>query len=79
MTNHCPHCGWPDAQPYEVLSRHATAQGQTVWTRCACGSLQVRVVRHSDRAEDTDVRIVSRGRPAMDRPVCAPPQEPCGL
>ncbi|MGW1024581.1 hypothetical protein ACWD4J_12870 [Streptomyces sp. NPDC002577] len=79
MTNHCPHCGWPETQPYEVVSRHATTQGLTVWTRCACGSLQVRVVRHPDRAGHTDARIVARGRPAMDRPVCEPPQSPCGL
>jgi hypothetical protein len=39
----CPYCGRPDAQPFQVLSRHATADGQTVWTRCECGSLQWRV------------------------------------
>jgi hypothetical protein len=41
----CPYCGWPDrAEPFQVVSRHGTAAGQTVWTRCGCGSLQVRVV-----------------------------------
>ncbi|MEU0458462.1 hypothetical protein ABZ322_37085, partial [Streptomyces sp. NPDC006129] len=41
----CPHCGWPDGgEPFQVLSRHATATGRTEWTRCGCGSLQVRVV-----------------------------------
>ncbi|HEX6449054.1 MAG TPA: hypothetical protein VF060_06305 [Trebonia sp.] len=39
----CPYCGRPDTQPFQVLSRHATADGQTVWTRCECGSLQWRV------------------------------------
>ncbi|MFJ4781915.1 hypothetical protein [Streptomyces sp. NPDC088794] len=55
----CPHCGWPDAaEPFRVLSRHATAGGLTLWTRCGCGSLQVRSV------DDRGVRIVSRSRPA---------------
>ncbi|MEV8592584.1 hypothetical protein [Streptomyces sp. NPDC052012] len=55
----CPHCGWPDdAEPFQVVSRHGTAAGSTVWTRCGCGSLQVRV------ADGGGVRIVSRSRPA---------------
>ena len=55
----CPHCGWPEeAEPFQVLSRHATATGRTEWTRCACGSLQVRVV------DGRGTRVVSRGRPA---------------
>ncbi|TLS46544.1 hypothetical protein FE633_09560 [Streptomyces montanus] len=55
----CPHCGWPDhAEPFQVVSRHTTAAGSTVWTRCGCGSLQVRVV------DATGMRIVSRSRPA---------------
>jgi len=55
----CPHCGWPDrAEPFQVVSRHSTAVGRTVWTRCGCGSLQVRVV------DDRGMRIVSRSRPA---------------
>ncbi len=56
----CPHCGWPDdAEPFQVVSRHETAAGRTVWTRCGCGSLQVRVI-------DADgIRIVSRSRPPM--------------
>jgi hypothetical protein len=54
----CPHCGWPDhAEPFSVVSRHATAAGQTAWTRCGCGSLQVRVI------DERGVRVVSRGRP----------------
>lgn len=37
----CPHCGWPDgAEPFQVLSAHPTGAGGTLWTRCACGSLQ---------------------------------------
>lgn len=55
----CPHCGWPDhAEPFQVVSRHTTAAGVTVWTRCGCGSLQVRVV------DATGLRVVSRSRPA---------------
>jgi hypothetical protein len=55
----CPHCGWPDGgEPFQVLSRHATATGRTEWTRCGCGSLQVRVV------DGRGTRVVSRGRPA---------------
>jgi hypothetical protein len=27
----CPHCGWPDgAEPFQVVSRHATAAGSTL-------------------------------------------------
>ncbi|MDC0773737.1 hypothetical protein [Streptomyces sp. HD] len=55
----CPHCGWPDAaEPFQVLSRHSTTTGHTVWTRCSCGSLQMRVV------DGCGVRVVSRSRPA---------------
>ena len=58
----CPHCGWPDgAEPFQVVSRHGTATGGTVWTRCACGSLQVRVT------EGCGTRVVSRSRPSAAR------------
>jgi hypothetical protein len=40
-TDTCPDCGWPEAEPYEVLSRHATSEGEIVWSRCACGRLRV--------------------------------------
>lgn len=53
----CPYCGRPDAGPFQVLSRHRTSIGETVWTRCACGSLQIRV---RDAAGE---RIAARGRP----------------
>ncbi|MFJ9553490.1 hypothetical protein ACIRPH_06720 [Nocardiopsis sp. NPDC101807] len=62
MTTLCPHCGWPDDQPFLVVSRHATGLGLTVWVRCACGSVQVREVGPAG------TRIVSRGRPALGRP-----------
>lgn len=55
---YCPHCGWPDTEPYQVLSRHRTQNGMTVWSRCPCGSLQVRVV------DGACARVVARGRPA---------------
>ncbi|MGP4003120.1 hypothetical protein [Streptomyces sp. 8N706] len=58
VTSQCPHCSWPDAQPFQVVSRHRTAAGETVWTRCSCGSLQVRLL------DAAGVRITSRGRPA---------------
>ncbi|WP_052310386.1 hypothetical protein [Streptomyces viridochromogenes] len=54
----CPHCGWPDGgEPFQVLSRHTTATGRTEWTRCGCGSLQVRIV------DGCGTRVVSRSRP----------------
>lgn len=58
MTTVCPHCGWPDAQPFQVLSRHRTGAGLTVWSRCACGSTQVREIGVAG------TRILTRGRPA---------------
>ncbi|WP_320774583.1 hypothetical protein [Streptomyces sp. CRN 30] len=59
----CPHCGWPDgAEPYQVVSRHPTATGHTLWSRCACGSLQMRV------ADERGTRVVSRGGPAAAHP-----------
>ncbi len=66
----CPYCGWPDgAEPFQVVSRHTTAAGSTVWTRCGCGSLQVRVV------DDRGMRVVSRSRPAEAR---SSPKDPVG-
>ncbi|WP_211302914.1 hypothetical protein [Allonocardiopsis opalescens] len=38
----CARCGWPEDQPFEVVSRHSTSTGTLVYTRCACGRLQVR-------------------------------------
>jgi hypothetical protein len=59
----CPHCGRPDrAEPFQVVSRHGTAAGGTVWTRCGCGSLQIRTI------DERGMRIVSRSRPAITRP-----------
>ncbi len=60
IVKNCPFCGWSDDEVYLEVSRHHTRSGQTVWTRCACGSLQVRVV------EVTGTRIVARGRPEVD-------------
>jgi hypothetical protein len=37
----CPACGWPTAEPYEVVSRHITSEGTITWSRCACGRLRV--------------------------------------
>jgi hypothetical protein len=48
MTHHdststrCRRCGWPESEPYETVSRHLTSTGMIVYTRCACGLLQVR-------------------------------------
>lgn len=62
MTSHCPHCGWPDAQPFQLVSRHRTHAGETVWTRCSCGSLQVRV------RDANGTRITARSRPVAATP-----------
>ena len=56
MRNQCPHCGHPDTQPGEVVSRHRTSTGETVWTRCGCGSLQVRVL------DNAGERVAARGK-----------------
>jgi hypothetical protein len=53
----CPYCSWPDSEPVDVLSEHRTAEGLIVWTRCPCGSLQVRL------AAASGVRLLSRGFP----------------
>ncbi|WP_067548090.1 hypothetical protein [Nocardia crassostreae] len=42
-TGHCEHCGWPDSQPFETLSRHRTSEGVVTYTRCACGSVRMRL------------------------------------
>lgn len=39
----CWNCGWPLAQPYEIVSRHLTSEGILVYTRCACGVLRARL------------------------------------
>ena len=39
----CPRCGWPRSEIYKVLSRHLTSEGVVIYTRCACGEVQVRV------------------------------------
>jgi hypothetical protein len=52
----CPYCGWPDADPFEVLSSHCTRFGKTWWTRCRCGSLQMRI------SDVGGTRIAARGR-----------------
>ncbi|MGJ5894434.1 hypothetical protein DF268_11635 [Streptomyces sp. V2] len=53
----CPYCGWPDDQPAQTVSQHRTEDGLTVWTRCACGSLQARVLTTAS------VRISVRAHP----------------
>lgn len=53
----CPYCSWPDSEPTDVLSEHRTAEGLTVWSRCPCGSLQVRL------AAAGGVRLLAWGRP----------------
>jgi len=58
MCYRCPHCGWPDDEPFEVVSKLVTIGALTVWTRCCCGSLQVRV------GGAARLRVVSRGQPA---------------
>jgi hypothetical protein len=36
----CQTCGWPIAEPYQIVSRHLTSEGVITWSRCACGRLQ---------------------------------------
>jgi hypothetical protein len=59
MTGRCPHCGWSDADPFHVLSRHHTVDGLTTWVRCACGSLQVWLL------DAAGARLLLRGRPDL--------------
>ncbi|SCK10997.1 hypothetical protein [Streptomyces sp. WMMB 322] len=56
--SHCPYCGWPDDQPVRDLSQHPTGEGVLVWTRCACGSVQARLLTAGT------LRIMTRGKPA---------------
>lgn len=58
MSSVCPYCGRPDAQTCQVVSRHATTGGLTVWMRCGCGSLQVRVINPGG------TEVIARGQPA---------------
>ncbi|WP_069816723.1 hypothetical protein [Streptomyces sp. TP-A0874] len=60
MDSSCPYCGWPDADPPRELSRHRTSTGETVWTRCGCGSLQMRLL------DETGAEIAARSRPPAD-------------
>jgi hypothetical protein len=53
----CPRCGWPTAEPFQVVSRHATSEGTLTWSRCACGLLRA----HRDGA-----MVVRAGRTARD-------------
>lgn len=57
----CTYCGTDENGAFEVISRHRISIGATVWLRCSCGALQVRVVRG---VTDEGARIVARGRPA---------------
>lgn len=46
----CPRCGWPNAVIHSVVSRHRTSRGTILYTRCACGALQVRRTPGADPA-----------------------------
>lgn len=54
----CPFCGWPDDDPVTTVSRHQSASGTTVWTRCICGSLQTRV------RQGAEMVVCARSRPS---------------
>ncbi|GAB4003244.1 hypothetical protein GCM10029992_44130 [Glycomyces albus] len=54
----CPFCGWPEDHPVTTVSVHPTPSGVTMWTRCACGSLQTRVLDGSKAV------VTARSRPA---------------
>ncbi|MBT2508604.1 hypothetical protein J7I98_22490 [Streptomyces sp. ISL-98] len=55
----CTYCGADGHEDFQVLSRHRTSVGTTVWLRCSCGALQVRVVTGAG------AQIVARGRRAQ--------------
>ncbi|HZE37882.1 MAG TPA: hypothetical protein VE172_03645 [Stackebrandtia sp.] len=62
MTTLCPHCGWPDAEAYQVISRRLTRDSSTLsWVRCACGSLQMR-----QQPRGGDLSVLTRGKPTAD-------------
>ncbi|GLY90153.1 hypothetical protein Airi02_080820 [Actinoallomurus iriomotensis] len=42
----CPVCAWPESEPYEVISRHATSEGLVTYSRCACGEVRVSILRY---------------------------------
>ena len=52
----CTYCGADDVKEFQVLSRHRISVGTTVWLRCSCGALQVRVVTGAG------TQLVARGR-----------------
>ncbi|MPZ61378.1 MAG: hypothetical protein GEU93_08785, partial [Propionibacteriales bacterium] len=60
QVSRCPFCGWPDDRPFRELSRHRTDGGETVWTRCACGSLRVLLVTTAAGC------VAARSRPVAD-------------
>jgi hypothetical protein len=68
----CTFCGADDHEDFRVLSRHRTSVGTTVWLRCSCGSLQVRVVSRAGS------QIVARGRQAAGETRPAGPTPPTG-
>ncbi|WP_016906438.1 hypothetical protein [Streptomyces xiaopingdaonensis] len=51
----CTHCGADRDEAFQTLSRHRTSTGITIWLRCTCGALQVRVVGAAG------TRIAARG------------------
>jgi len=62
MQSHCPHCGWPDVEAYQVVSRRLTRDSALLsWTRCACGSLQMR-----QQPRGKEMVVLTRGRPTAD-------------
>ena len=52
----CIYCGADDEDMFDVISRHRTSVGTTVWLRCSCTALQVRVV------SGAGTQLVARGR-----------------
>lgn len=54
----CRRCGRPESQPFETVSRHTTSTGVIVYTRCACGLLQVR----SHPLTGPRAGLIARGR-----------------
>lgn len=73
----CPRCGWPETEPYEVVSRHPTSNGTVVYTRCLCGLLHVR--RSRGARPGAPLARGSRPAPAVSfGPLPESPAHRCG-
>lgn len=63
-TDLCRQCGWPDTEPYDVVSRHTTSEGVIIYTRCTCGLLHVR----RQQLGEAHASIIARSQKAAAPP-----------